>query len=64
MGFQQTKVVYQAPEARLLPGKWVKYFGRGTPSITNIYKLYDVVELVQHFHRLYRSGVRSALTTA
>ncbi|KAA0054428.1 hypothetical protein E5676_scaffold552G001190 [Cucumis melo var. makuwa] len=58
---QQTKAVYQAPRTRSLLEKWVKHFGRGTPSTTNVYKLYDVVGPVQHSHHLYRSGARSAL---
>ncbi|KAA0037365.1 retrotransposon gag protein [Cucumis melo var. makuwa] len=45
--------------------EWYKELNpKGTPSTTNVYKLYDVVEPAQHSHRLCRSGIRPALTTA
>ncbi|KAA0045446.1 hypothetical protein E5676_scaffold190G00380 [Cucumis melo var. makuwa] len=55
---QQTKAVYQASGTRSLLGKW------GTPSTTKVSKLYNVMGSVQHSHRLCRSGVYPALTTA
>ncbi|KAA0040191.1 hypothetical protein E5676_scaffold190G00350 [Cucumis melo var. makuwa] len=60
---QQTKVVYQAPGTRSLPGKWVKHFGKGYTQYNNVYKLYDVVGPVQHSrqHRCY--GVHTTSTT-
>ncbi|KAA0037887.1 hypothetical protein E5676_scaffold487G00500 [Cucumis melo var. makuwa] len=64
MKLQQTKAVYQAPATRSLPGKWVKYFGKGYTQYNNVYKLYDVVRPAQHSHRLCRSGARPALMTA
>ncbi|KAA0037489.1 hypothetical protein E6C27_scaffold277G00890 [Cucumis melo var. makuwa] len=63
MELKQTKAVYQALGTRSLPGKWVKHFGKGYTQYNNVYKLYDVVGPAQHFHRLYRSGARPALTT-
>ncbi|TYK04795.1 hypothetical protein E5676_scaffold68G001170 [Cucumis melo var. makuwa] len=64
MKLPQTKAVYQAPETRSLPGKWVKHFGKGYTKYNNVYKHYDVVGSTQHSHRLCRSGARPALTTA
>ncbi|KAA0035825.1 hypothetical protein E6C27_scaffold403G001230 [Cucumis melo var. makuwa] len=64
MELQQTKEIYQAPTTRSLPGKWVKYFGKGYTQYNNVYNLYDVVRPVQHSHRLCPSGDRPALTTA
>ncbi|TYK19578.1 retrovirus-related pol polyprotein from transposon tnt 1-94 [Cucumis melo var. makuwa] len=60
---QQTKAVCEAPKTQSLPGKCVKHFGKDTPSTTNVYKLYDVVEPAQHSHRLCHSGARPTLTT-
>ncbi|KAA0031703.1 hypothetical protein E5676_scaffold409G00040 [Cucumis melo var. makuwa] len=43
---------------------WLTLIEKWYTQYNNVYKLYDVVEPVQHSHPLCHSGARPALTTA